>query len=722
MIAIAVAVLLSAAVALVAARTSGPDTDLAYDWQPATVRGGGWVTGLVTHPEGAVYARTDVGGAYRWDDERSSWEQMLTAEAVPDPVATDYSVEALAVAPSDPEVVYLAVGGDVEAAEGSVLRSEDGGRSWRRSAERFTVDGNAEWRQGGARLAVDPEDPDVVWLGTRTEGLWTSEDGGQQWRQVSDLPAAVASSDSDPAGVTFVLPGGGEDGASSRGLWAGVEGVGVARSEDGGESWDVVHDTPGSIPRDAEVASDGHLYVAVQGESAGVVRLPPSGRSADVVTPGGAPAVVAVDPTNPARVFVGDEGVRDGYLWRSEDRGDSWTSLDVAIESSDAAWPEQSDLESYMSAGDLTFDPARPGELWFAEGMGAWRSGDLEDEEVTWTFTSNGIEELVSNDAVHPAGQALLTAHWDRAVVRHPPSAQAELPLTGRFNSAWSLAVAPHEPSFVAAVVDDRRDCCSDDDISRQSGYSEDGGRTWRRFGSIETGAHPDELQFGSIAVASGDVDNLVWVPSNGGKVHFSRDRGATWTPAEYPGWEPHFAYYLQRDALVADPDRPGTFFILDTAGVLQSTDGGATWTLREGQGLPPEPARRFNATLATVPDRPDELVLTTGVLDEGSYGIFHSRDAGDSWTELPGLSEVGRLAFGPAPQQGEPPLLFATGRRGNRHGLWRSDDVGSTWDHITPAPDGRYQDITVLAADPEAPGRVHVGFTGTGFLTGEPP
>jgi photosystem II stability/assembly factor-like uncharacterized protein len=458
----------------------------------------------------------------------------------------------------------------------------------------------------------------------------------------------------------------------------------------------------------------------VAGGGAGVLRVSSDGESVDTVRPGGTPARRRVDPEDPDRVFVGDEGVRDGFLWRSEDGGDNWDTLDVALESTDVQWPLRTNLEDYMSAGDLAFDPARPGTLWFAEGMGMWRSDDLDDGEVTWSFTSNGIEELVSNDAVKPPGEPLVTAHWDRNLFRHP-SGGAEPVLTERFNSAWSIDIADSDPSRLVAVVDDHRFCCNEDGLAGQSSSSSDGGTTWQRFGSLSDGNHPEGLAFGNIEISSGAPDDLVWLPSNGGRVHYSQDGGASWTPSEYPGSEPHFAYFLHRDVLAADPEAAGTFYALDADGLLRSTDGGVTWRLQDSEGLPDRPALRFNATLAAVPGRSGGLLLTTGLLDEGSHGLFRSTDAGATWTELPGLQDVGRLAVGPPMTDDGPPVLFATGRLSDTEGLWRSTDDATTWELVSRAPAGLHQEITVLSPDPEVPGGVYVGFLGMGFVSGEP-
>ena len=695
--------------------------DVPYSWRTMAVGGGGWVTGLSTSDGGALYARTDVGGAYRWDRDGSRWVQMIVEGGVPDPDFSDYVVEALATAPSDGDRVYMTVGDDLTEPVGRVLVSDDAGRSWEEGGRRFAVHGNAEWRQAGSRLAVDPEDPDLVLLGTRTEGLWLSDDAGTSWRELSALPRGREREGEDPAGVTFaVFDPDGRDGDAAARFWVGVAGAGVFLTEDGGESWTLIAPTPDGVPRDADLAGD-HLYVAVGGGQPAMLKIDRGGATSESLYPPDHVAAVAVSPADPDLVFAGNEGVRDGYLFRSRDGGSTWDELDVEIASEEAVWPLRTRLDSYMSVGDFAFEPSRPDTLWFAEGMGVWRSSDLDDDEVTWDFASTGIEELVSSDAVKPPGRPLLTAHWDRNLFRHPDGEPSYPPLSDRFNSAWSLDVAAKDPDAVVAVVSDHRSCCIEDGLSNQSGYSADGGQTWRRFGSLEAGTHPEGLEFGNIAVSSGEPDDLVWVPSNGGAVHYSGDRGDTWRPSEYSGSEPHFAHYLRRSALIADASRGGTFYVLDADGVQVSQDAGATWRRTASRGLPGRDALRFNATLLSLPGRAGELLLTTGLLDEGSHGLFRSSDAGESWTELPGLEDVARIGLGPPVRPGDPTTVFASGRRGDVTGLWRSGDLGRTWQLITTAPLGIYQDISVLVADPDVAGRVYVGFSGTGFVVGTP-
>ncbi len=705
-----------------AAAQAGPAPE-PYLWEPVRIGGGGFVTGLVTGPTGEVYARTDVGGAYRWQPGRQRWAQMITAAGVPGLRQGDYQVEALAVAPSDGAVVYVAVGDTLGSATGRVLRSGDGGRTWTAGEQPFVVAGNADRRQGGERLAVDPSDADVVWFGTRTAGLWRSDDGGATWSPVTGLPAADPTP-GDPTGVSAVLVGTRTGPGQPAAVWAAVHGVGILRSGDRGGTWSLVHPVPTGYVRHAVVDSTGRLLAAVTGDGTHVVRVDADGRrtASFVLSPWADHASVAVDPHDPDVIVVGDRGVRDGMLWRSTDGGATWAALDVAITSDipGIVWPGLTDLEAWMSTGALVFDPARPGTLWFAEGMGVWRTTDLGDDEVTWRFAADGIEELVSNDALTVPGRPLLTAHWDRSVFRHERGGAVPA-LTERFNSAWDLSAAADRPDLVVAVVDDHRRCCADDGRAGESGWSDDGGTTWHRFASLVDGTHPADLRFGNLAVSTRRPDHLVWVPSNGGRVHHSSDRGRTWEPAAYPGGEPHRDHFLNRQVLVADPVRPDVFYVLDADGLMRSTDGGATWEATGGAGLPDRWARRHNATLLGVPGRPGELLLSTGVLEGvAGFGLFRSGDGGDTWVEVDSIGGLGAIGLGAGAVVGDP-ALYAWGTVHGAEGLWVSPDLGGRWDLVSTAPAGHTHTVAVLAGDPDEPGRVHVGFRGMGFVTGEP-
>lgn len=156
--------LLVAGMAIATAR--GNSTSEPYVWRNAVIGGGGFVTAIITHPaqKGLMYARTDVGGAYRWDDSVARWIPITDWIGMADGNFT--GIESLAVDPSDPNRVYLAAGiySASWAGNGAILRSADQGRTWQRTDMPLKMGGNETGRFNGERLAVDPNAGKILFL------------------------------------------------------------------------------------------------------------------------------------------------------------------------------------------------------------------------------------------------------------------------------------------------------------------------------------------------------------------------------------------------------------------------------------------------------------------------------------------------------------------------------------------------------------------------------
>lgn len=165
-------------------------TSQPYGWRNVQIVGGGFVDGIIFHPKekGLRYARTDIGGAYRWNDQSKRWEPLLDWISYPD--MNLMGVESIAVDPSDPDRVYLACGTYTNPGtpNGAILRSRDRGRSFQRTNVPFKFGGNETGRGNGERLAVDPNDRNIIYLGTRHDGLWKSADAGATWNRVASFP------------------------------------------------------------------------------------------------------------------------------------------------------------------------------------------------------------------------------------------------------------------------------------------------------------------------------------------------------------------------------------------------------------------------------------------------------------------------------------------------------------------------------------------------------
>ena len=188
--------------------------------------------GVPSHEPGLLYARTDIGGAYRWNADGRSWQPLMDWLGHDD--HGRFAVESLALDPSDPDRVYLAVGTYLHerGQDGAILRSNDRGATFRRTSLPFKLGGNAQGRGNGERLAVDPNDGRVLLFGTRENGLWRSDDGGATWRASPGFPQIATSKsawaegwrDLQPIGIAFVVfdPGSGAPGVASKTIYAGV--------------------------------------------------------------------------------------------------------------------------------------------------------------------------------------------------------------------------------------------------------------------------------------------------------------------------------------------------------------------------------------------------------------------------------------------------------------------------------------------------------------------
>ncbi|MFV0525346.1 MAG: WD40/YVTN/BNR-like repeat-containing protein [Acidimicrobiales bacterium] len=716
------------------------DISADYQWGPLPTGAGGFVTGLVSHPTvpDLAYARTDVAGAYRWDAEAERWTQMIDAAGVPVPTPGDYRVEGIAVTAAAPDRVYLAAGDDLSEADGRVLRSDDRGVTWVDGGQRWVLDGNAEWRTGGGRVAADPINADVVYLGTRSEGLWESTDGAATWTRLDGVPAGPTDDDQMP-GIPFVLVDqtSAEVGGRAGTIYAGVARDGVYASTDGGATWSQLWATE-AIPYDAEVDGDGRL-VMTEREPGRVMRYDPaSGQSTDISpSPDREFSSVGIDPHNPGVVVIGEEGVTSGALWRSDNGGDSWIDLEVNASCPQIPWLDayHSDSTQWLSAASFEFDQNEPGLLWFPEGFGVWRTTTIDQPVVQLDCATLGIENMVANDIVVPPNGLPVSARWDRGVFQHPDEtvASAVHGPTTRFNSAWDLDSTPADPNFVVAVVADHRFCCEGDGEAYRSSWSDDGGATWNRFGSYDNGSHPEELRFGDIAVASDDPDNIVWLPSFNQAPYFTRDRGESWTEINLPGTEDmigddgvfdggsHFRHYLNRKVLVADPVAPGTFYLFHAElGMFRTSDGGGTW---EGLGpgdLPVGfPYGWFNAQLIAVPGEQGHLLFSVGELDEASFPLFESTDGGATWTPVTGVSDVRALGTGAGAADGDPAVVYFAGTVENVQGVYRTTDNFGSIELVAHYPGGNYLPIQALTGHPDEFGVLYLGTTGTSFQVG---
>ena len=735
-----------------------------YLWRPVAIGAGGFITGLSSDPTGVTrLARTDVYGAYLWLAGEARWAQLVTSASMPrdDLIQNGLNegVYDIAVAPSDPDRIYLAI-------KGRVYRSDDRGRHFRRTAtidetQPIRFDPNSEFRLYGPFLAVDPDHPDRVFLGTPEQGLWRSTDGGGRWQRIESVPAngdfRPEPGTQSPGAMIWFGPDAVADPAARRAdtsdtsdtddragrpIWVLAHGHGLYRSRDGGRRFTPLVDRDQPQPTrliQGVFAPDGS-FLGVDHESRSAWRHR-DGRWVELTRRAGLGPnrFAAVAAHRDGRLFLFDEGSKS---WVSEDDGRSWTRLAhrAHVGRDDPPWLRVSN-QSYFAISQVAFDPVHPDRLWVGAGTGVYRAELPRGASlVDWASDTRGIEELVANDVLKPPGQSALFAAWDFGIhVRDDLDAYSTRygPKERVVIAAQQLAGSPANPAFVATNASDTRTfCCAEDGDAILASYSVDGGRHWTRFPTLPQppGTKADDpwrMSFGMIAVSSSDTNNLIWAPSFNRSPFYTRDLGINWRRVSLPGETlpftgSHAALHLQRKTLVADPIEPATFYWWHSGdgdnaallGLWKTTDGGEHWQRVHDREIAPHHDK--SAKLRAVPGKAGHLFFTSGVYGPFDTRLRHSTDGGRRWRALD-IDWVDDIAFGRPASGRAYPTLFVAGRIEGRYGLWRSTDAATSWQRIGRFPVGSLDQVTVMAGDPDVFGRVYLGFKGSGWVYGEP-
>ena len=153
------------------AQEVNPVESVKYEWKSVPIVGGGFVDGIICHPRvpDVRYCRTDMGGAYRWNAANDRWEPLLDWVSLAD--SNLQGVESIAIDPANADNVYMACG-TYTSSKGAILYSYDGGRHFTRVDVPIRMGGNENGRGNGERMMVDPLNSDIIYLGTRLQGLW----------------------------------------------------------------------------------------------------------------------------------------------------------------------------------------------------------------------------------------------------------------------------------------------------------------------------------------------------------------------------------------------------------------------------------------------------------------------------------------------------------------------------------------------------------------------
>ncbi len=779
----AAAVAAAAVPAQASAKTSGRCED-AYTWRTAVVNGGGFVPGIVFNETEAdvIYARTDIGGLYRWQEATQTWLPLL------DWVGWDNwgwtGVVSVATDPVETNRVYAAVGtytNEWDTTTGAVVYSDDYGATWGAAELPFKQGGNMPGRGMGERLAVDPTDNAVVYLGTPNgNGLWRSNDHGRTWAKVEAFPNAgnfvqdpSNEYSDDNQGVIWVE----FDQAGGR-IFVGVADPAdpLYVSEDRGQTWQPVPgaaaigavDGNRTIPKQAAIDHEnGHLFIVTSWDPGPYNGGPATGRGGAVwrldlatgewtdVTPTYSPVGkfpgfggITVDRRRPGTLMAATQNLwgPDEVIYRSTDSGATW----------ETSWDYVGDPEGSPGRADR-FDLDASGSEWLS--FGNVDNGPQYAIKHGWMIDALSIDPHNSDRIMWGTGATIwgteqLTA-WD-----------AQGPLVGEDEAGNEVAL-PIE-RFTVAVRAEGVEETAVQDIAALGGtvvtaMGDLGGFVQTDLGRAGVQIRKPDWSSGrgmdfaalnpDIVVGTGDVHGDV-----DGHVGVSTDRGASWlTTTRLDGvagganagsvavsadgtvivWTPGdgttapvFSTDLGQtwtpvDGLPAgakvraDRVDPNRLYAYVSGKFYASGNGGLSFAETGASGLPPTGDVDFRA----VPGKRGHLWLAGGndpdVVDP-LYGMWRSTDGGKSWTRIRDFEAADAVGFGKSQGRRGYPAVFVSAKANGVRGIWRSLDEGRNWQRINDDAHQWGWTGKAISGDPEVYGRVYIATNGRGLIYGD--
>jgi photosystem II stability/assembly factor-like uncharacterized protein len=327
---------------------------------------GGRIADIEVNPVESTtwFVAVGSGGLWKTTNAGTTWTPVFDDQST-------YSIGDVALDPSNPEVVWVGTGENVSGRHvgwgDGVYRSRDGGRTWEQMG--------LEASEHIGKVLVDPRDGNVVlvaaegplWSPGGERGVFRSSDGGDSWTQVLEIDENTGATDLefDPENPDVVYAATFQRRRHIWGYMAGGQGSGVWKSTDGGLTW-------------------RKLSAGLPGGDLGKIGL-------------------AVTPANPDLVYATIEaGQGQQGFYRSTDKGESWTKRNGYISGGTGPHYYQ-ELEASPTDPDLVYQMdvfvqvTRDGGATF-ENLGT--GGEAHsDNHAFWIDPANGDHLLVGTDA-----------------------------------------------------------------------------------------------------------------------------------------------------------------------------------------------------------------------------------------------------------------------------------------------------------------------------------
>ena len=639
----------------------------------------GRVTQLASHPSSSnmLVAAAAGGGVWRTGNGAISWEPLMELQ----PTLT---MGAVAIAPSNPHVIYAASGEDADGwnpAWGGVgvYRSNDTGKHWTICASMPSTafsaivvhpndpntiyvagdrglhksrDGGATWITNPGELSlfdgrvtdvvIAHDDPSRLYIGVWLDGIYQTTSGGEQ---VGLVPAFTRLDGTNqlPSGgnagwIKLAIGRAGTNGSNFVVAKLGNQGSRIFRTRDRGTTWTELAANVASVDFDewtSVIAVDPtNENVIYAGNNAGLTRTTNGGAtSADwTFVSAGVHADqqdLVFDPNNANRIFLAN----DGGVYRSEDRGDNWTFASGML-----AITQLYDIDISERDPDVVAGGAQDNGVYYRNVAGVWRhipwgdgtqvAIDPTDPNIFYFSSQNGLPTFIRKSVNGGLG--------------HQQIGQAGL--SGSSPWVTLIKLDPTDPITNPAVTRTLF-VCGTNELFR----STNGGQTWQRVNGA-----------GGIAFQTlGTITALEFAPSNPSILYLGTSIGelyrgvnggasaANWTRLDLVGTSADMLFpNAQIQSLTVNPKNSNDVWVvfggagvnftgrpnmilnpLGISHVFRSKDGGVNWVDASGQFSP-----------TNLPDVPTSAIAISDIDTEMAYagtdvGVFRTMDGGETWT-----------------------------------------------------------------------------------------
>ena len=669
---------------------------------------------MAAHNDGTVYARADISGLFKRNSD-GSWKQLF--DFLLPSESNLIGIEGVAIAPQNSNVVYVTAGQvsyDSKTSQninGEVFKTTDGGATWEKAGLSKPFGADETGSMFGENIAVSPHDINTVYVLTRRDGLWKTEDGAVSWQKVEAFTPL--------ADVTYGFVEFSKTDAHT--VYVNIYGEGLYKTADDGASWELVPSSPAKLRRVAQkndgtliMSAEDGIYRYVNGAWQTVYQAEADGNGVRSGVNG-----IAIDPFNQNHILAvsaygsdGSKGLGNNHILESYNGGASFTDRYSSHNNTDNHnYVNTSVFTSQLtSSSSIVFDGARRNVAYISEWFGIFEITNVTLSPMPIVRNSKGIDNTLSYTVkAMPGTYSVMAGYADIGAIQWKSySAYAEKikPDGSEIQDSTEFDYCEDNPLYVARVGASLKDGNGLKNACFE--YSTDGGATWKRK------ALPSDMASGltqkiyicpHVAVSSGLGSSgkpTILVSGNDG-IYYSDDLGDTWTksngaPSIYHG------LWIYNTPLVSDRKDNGTFYVCINNTMYISRDGGRNFSVCNVN----VPDGQRYVQLAASPKDAGTLVLTTG------YGTYITRDYGTTFTSIGDFAAPKKAAFG----KGEfMPAIYVYDGDDTHVGIYASYDMGETWVKIK-TPGQNFIGVTDMDASKTQAGLIYVATRYRGVFT----